>query len=433
MICIWSVMPLRRIVVLFWSTSLITLHLTANPPCSSFTRMSTTFSGGQFFYVKTLIFFCALLAYSDSSVAAAGPSSVIHNAHGLDKLNAASSSVSSIKRHLRSSADTESGGCFISRRLGMNLNESLSEAVSKFIEWWRRLWQKSSDGTYKDLKLHKTEGGPFKSSKISDWVAYVKALYRKSLAGAYEAMFSTLARRYKDADLAKILMEGENIESTRSIATELLGVQVQRWIKKGKSSEQVFRLLKLDTTAGGPFESPVFLQWVAFVQLRYTKYPGDATDLMLLTLAGHYKTDAALARVLVAKKEIERTESIASELLTAQAWRWIDAGRSETHVFKSLELDKTGDKLFENPLFMQWVAFVNLRFSHLDDAIIAMSTTLRTVYTTEEELTKVLNAGMKIPATKDIASKLQEIQPPKQDNGIEKFDFHSFGFVPQDR
>ncbi|UIZ24374.1 hypothetical protein KXD40_008433 [Peronospora effusa] len=57
-----------------------------------------------------------------------------------------------------------------------------------------------------------------------------------------------------------------------------------------------------------------------------------------------------------------------------------------------------------------------------------MSTTLRTVYTTEEELTKVLNAGMKIPATKDIASKLQEIQPPKQDNGIEKFDFHSFGF-----
>ncbi|CAI5735106.1 unnamed protein product [Peronospora farinosa] len=362
--------------------------------------------GGQFFYVKTLIFFCALLAYSGSSVAAAGPSSVIHNAHGLDKLNAASSSVSSIKRHLRSSEDTEAGDCFISRRLGISLNENVSKVVSDFQEWWRRLWQKSSDGTYKDLKLHKTEGGPFKSSKIFDWVAYVKALYRKSLAGAYEAMFSTLARRYKDADLAKILMEGENSESTRSIATELLGVQVQRWIKKGKSSEQVFRLLKLDTTAGGPFESPVFLQWVAFVQLRYNKYPGDATDLMLLTLA---------------------------ELLTAQAWRWIDAGRSETHVFKSLELDKTGDKLFENPLFTQWVNFVNLRFSHLDDAIIAMSTTLRTVYTTEEELTKVLNAGMKIPATKDIASKLQEIQPPKQDNGIEKFDFHSFGFVPQDR
>ncbi|CAH0491656.1 unnamed protein product [Peronospora farinosa] len=399
--------------------------------------MSTKSSGGQVSYVKMLIFFCALLAYSGSSVVAAQSSSVIHNAHGLDKLNAASSSVSSIKRHLRSSEDTEAGDCFILRRLGISLNENVSKVVSDFQESWGRLWQKSSDGTYKDLKLHKTKGGPFENSKFLDWVTYVESLYHKSLADAYKAMFSTLARRYKDAaDLTRILVEGKNSESTRSIATELLGVQVQRWIKKGKSSEQVFRLLKLDTTAGGPFESPVFLQWVAFVQLRYNKYPGDATDLMLLTLAGQYKTDAALARVLVAKKKIERMESIASELLTAQAWRWIDAGRSETHVFKSLELDKTGDKLFENPLFTQWVNFVNLRFSHLDEANkakeanVAMFTTLKLFYTAEV-LTKILDGGMKIPATKDIASKLKAIiQSSKEDNWVK---MHRFGALSPDR
>ncbi|CAI5735128.1 unnamed protein product [Peronospora farinosa] len=372
--------------------------------------MSTKSSGGQVSYVKMLIFFCALLAYSGSSVVAAQSSSVIHNAHGLDKLNAASSSVSSIKRHLRSSEDTEAGDCFILRRLGISLNENVSKVVSDFQESWGRLWQKSSDGTYKDLKLHKTKGGPFENSKFLDWVTYVESLYHKSLADAYKAMFSTLARRYKDAaDLTRILVEGKNSESTRSIATELLGVQVQRWIKKGKSSEQVFRLLKLDTTAGGPFESPVFLQWVAFVQLRYNKYPGDATDLMLLTLA---------------------------ELLTAQAWRWIDAGRSETHVFKSLELDKTGDKLFENPLFTQWVNFVNLRFSHLDEANkakeanVAMFTTLKLFYTAEV-LTKILDGGMKIPATKDIASKLKAIiQSSKEDNWVK---MHRFGALSPDR
>ncbi|RMX69110.1 hypothetical protein KXD40_008429 [Peronospora effusa] len=405
--------------------------------------MSTKSSEGQVFYVKMLVFFCALLAYSGSSVVAAQSSSVIHNAHGLDKLTAASSSVSSIKRHLRSSADTESGGCFILRRLGISLNENVSKVVSDFQESWGRLWQKSSDGTFKDLKLHKTKGGPFENSKFLDWVTYVESLYHKSLADAYKAMFSTLARRYKDAaDLTRILVEGKNIESTRSIATKLLGVQVQRWIKKGKSSEQVFRLLNLDKKEGGPFESQILMQWFDFVYLDYKAYPSTprkAINVMMSTLERRDKPDAILARFLMAKKEIERTEDIASEMLNAQARRWIDDERFEAHVFTSLELDKTGDKLFENPLFTQWVNFVNLRFSHLDEANkakeanVAMFTTLKLFYT-DEVLTKILDGGMKIPATRDIASKLKAIiQPSKEDNWVKMPASHRFGALSPDR
>ncbi|POM66840.1 Secreted RxLR effector peptide protein [Phytophthora palmivora] len=184
--------------------------------------------------------------------------------------------------------------------------------------------------------------------------------------------FPDITKRFLRSDTSTTTGGPTNVIQERALAFSLPGLEqattsiksglskliqklkLQWWRLRQKSSNDVFTLLKLDKTGDKLFESPAFSQWMAFVTVRNKNNPDLA---MFSTLASHY-TDDALAKMFVTAKQGGSTREVATRMETLQIENWITAGKSADGVFTALRLDQTGDKLFESPIFSNWVAFV---------------------------------------------------------------------------
>ncbi|CAI5713066.1 hypothetical protein KXD40_009044 [Peronospora effusa] len=110
----------------------------------------------------------------------------------------------------------------------------------------------------------------FKELHITNWMKYVRDLYVDSPEVATKAMFKLLARHFtNDHALASALVPGMNIPRKKNVVSKLLNIQVEMWVKNNKDEEAVFKLLKLDETNDNVLNSPVFSQWVNFVEKRF--------------------------------------------------------------------------------------------------------------------------------------------------------------------
>ncbi|OWZ04534.1 RxLR effector protein [Phytophthora megakarya] len=180
-------------------------------------------------------------------------------------------------------------------------------------------------------------------------------------------------------------------------------LKLQWWQLRQKSPDDVFIHLKLDQTGNKLFESPAFFQWVAFVTVRDKSGPDMA---MFNTLTKHYNDDA-LAKMLVAAKEVDNTRAIATTMEGLQLSKWISAGNSADEVFKSLQLHRAGDKLFESAVFPNWISFLTKRNSR--DPDLEMFSTFVKHYS-DDALAHAVIAAKKVSTTKDIATKVEGFQ-----------------------
>ncbi|KAL4086403.1 hypothetical protein PRIC1_014107 [Phytophthora ramorum] len=87
--------------------------------------------------------------------------------------------------------------------------------------------------------------------------------------------------------------------------------------------------------------------------------------------------------------------------------KYADKKKSSEYMFSKLKLDKAGTKLFDNSDVNVWVAYVRLINPRHPEA--AMVTSLTSRYG-DDVLSKMLEAGLKMPKTKEAAKALQTKQ-----------------------
>ncbi|CAI5715599.1 unnamed protein product [Peronospora farinosa] len=100
---------------------------------------------------------------------------------------------------------------------------------------------------------------------------------------------------------------GNERTEKKDVVSKLLNIQVEMWLKGNKDEEAVFKLLKLDETNDNVLNSPVFSQWVDFVEKRSNSQE-EAYDMMLDRLSSDFKSKNALVGALGGGKVLIRKQ-----------------------------------------------------------------------------------------------------------------------------
>ncbi|EGZ11575.1 hypothetical protein PHYSODRAFT_516481, partial [Phytophthora sojae] len=162
------------------------------------------------------------------------------------------------------------------------------------------------------------------------------------------------------------------------------GENLSTWLEMGKTSDDVFKLLKLDDGVENLLAHPNMNTWASYVEMLNKQRPGKEVP-MLETMTKTYG-DAAVAKMIEEATKFSSTETMARALRRELLEGWSSAKKSPDEVFKLLQLDEGVENLLTNPA-------VNIMLLYAD-AMVA----------------NALKAGRKVKATEDRATELQGLQ-----------------------
>ena len=130
------------------------------------------------------------------------------------------------------------------------------------------------------LELEKVGNELFKNPLFSWWVTLVEQSHSKDYEATAKVVLSTLAKHYgEDAALADVLVAGTEILNMKTFASNLVAIQLEKWLYAGKSVDQVFTLLKLENVGKELFKNPRLILWLHFVGARYDVGRNEAYKL----------------------------------------------------------------------------------------------------------------------------------------------------------
>ncbi|OWY96850.1 RxLR effector protein [Phytophthora megakarya] len=258
-------------------------------------------------------------------------------------------------------------------------------------------------GLSKLIEQLKTGDKLFESPVVSQWAAFVSV--RSNDPG--EAMFAKLSSLYTDDVLAKMLAGAKEVDNTKEFAKKIEGAQIAHWIQAGNNVDDVYKILKLNQAGDKLFENPLFVSWAAFVVKKNSKDPGSE---MFTTFTKYYDDDVLATmiptRLLISAKKVDSTRAKATELEELQIALWISTDKSADDVFRLLNLDKTGDKLFESPVWPSWINFIKQTKTKPDEATV---TELTKIFG-DVNLAKMISTATKVDSTEKLAVDLRSVQ-----------------------
>ncbi|KAE8882938.1 hypothetical protein PF005_g28304 [Phytophthora fragariae] len=174
---------------------------------------------------------------------------------------------------------------------------------------------------------------------------------------------------------------------------------------KQKAANKLFTKLKLHETTSDLFESPNFHKWIKSVTKAYKKTPDAANAVIVSTITARYG-DEALARMLVAAKEVPTTRNLATQLEEVQLANWLTSMKTADDVFKLLKLDDEGVNLFKNPVFSTWVSYATKLDDKNPDTL--MFSVLKARYD-DDVLADIFIAAKETRSTRRIAARQESI------------------------
>ncbi|KAL4114315.1 hypothetical protein PRIC2_014638 [Phytophthora ramorum] len=214
---------------------------------------------------------------------------------------------------------------------------------------------KSPDNAFAQMGLSNVEDNLMASPLFSTWVKYLDD-FNAQYSAKETTLFHVLTKRVEDEPLAKIIAFGKTLDSTKAVATKLETQQMQVWLTSGKSSDDVFTLLKLDKAPDNFFDNPLYKTWSSYMNVYNNKHPGKQTNLFK-TLTTHYN-DKRLIKILEEAKKYPHLESTASKLQTEKIQSHLASKESPDEVFNLLGLGDAWDNVLGNPLFKVWLDYV---------------------------------------------------------------------------
>ncbi|KAJ8556604.1 hypothetical protein ON010_g9360 [Phytophthora cinnamomi] len=188
---------------------------------------------------------------------------------------------------------------------------------------------KSVDDVFTLLRLDKAGDDLFENPQITAWYSYAHAMNEKR---ADTLVILTLKALYNDGGVAKILSAAK----PNAIAAQLETAMQNGWLKKGLTSDQVFKLLNLDNNVDDLLTNPGLNSWMVILRQRTAKNIGmDAAMVQKFT---KFYGDEAVSKMLLSARKVSSTEKLATRLQDAQYKQWLN-GKTPDDVFKLLKLD----------------------------------------------------------------------------------------------
>ncbi|KAK1941110.1 hypothetical protein P3T76_007816 [Phytophthora citrophthora] len=261
------------------------------------------------------------------------------------------------KRNLRAD-DTEEKTIKLTFDLsGLEKSASLAKAgVLKIDDMdWIKLKAKS-DLAFKMLNLDEAGDKAFKSPQFKSWIGYMSSMSEKY---PESAIMSTLATRYSDKTLVKMIEATKKLEGMEGIAKKMQDVQVKSWVQRGNTADDLFELLKLDRGMENLL-NPKLDIFSGYLNLfnKYSK-PGEETTLVSTFIT--YYGDEVVAKTIAAAKKVSSTKEKATELEMALFTQWFLDGAKPHQIWKMLRMEKS--TWMRNPvanIWREYLAFYKL-------------------------------------------------------------------------
>ncbi|KAE9319229.1 hypothetical protein PR003_g18018 [Phytophthora rubi] len=287
------------------------------------------------------------------------------------------------------------------KKVGATRSEAVALETAQMQRWSGKL----PDEVFTLLKLDKAGDDILSSPQFVSWNTYLK-IFNKEHPDKKTSLFATLTAQYGDDGVSRIVEAALKTKSSSAIAKSIQAEQFQRWIVGGKSTNDVFFLLKLNKAGDDILSSPQLDTFTKYMK-AFNKENPDNQKTLLATLTTHYD-DEGLTRVLDAAKKVEATKSIATNLETAQIQHWLSARKTPDNVFTILNLDKAGDNLLASPLFTTFTKFTDAY--HAENLGTKMTTSWIVGYHYNAfELAKMIIVGEKIPSSVKAAKRMEGV------------------------
>ncbi|GMF27326.1 unnamed protein product [Phytophthora lilii] len=274
--------------------------------------------------------------------------------------------------------------------------------LAEQVQNWLKI-KRSPDAIFKVYELNKLGDKVLTSPQLAIWKNYLQA-FNKENPTKKTSLISAISTSYGDDGAYKILQAAKQVAETKSTAKKLEIEQVQYWLKNEKSPEEVFKLTVFGRTGDDLLSSPELSSWTKYLKLFNNEYSDKSTTL-IATLSKVYG-DEGLIKMLAAAKKVPTTSRMAANLEKAQVQYWLDTRKSTDDVFTLLKLDKGGDDLFRNPLFTNWIKYVDDYHSIYLEEKASLIRVLKKHYT-NAVLARMIIDGTLLPSTKHTAQRLQ--------------------------
>ncbi|OWZ01292.1 Avirulence (Avh) protein [Phytophthora megakarya] len=182
---------------------------------------------------------------------------------------------------------------------------------------------------------------------IITWVKYMKA-FNKRYPAEKTTMLETFTRAFDDDGVTKMLHTAKSESWWTKLATKMETDQLKMWLNSGKTTDDVFNLLKLDKEWNRYHfrDKQLLSTWVSYINVFIEKNP----DLN--------PTDIRLNQILNMAKKYASLESTATKIQNAKITTYRTSNESPGEVFTLLGLMDEGDHILSTSQFKSWMKYV---------------------------------------------------------------------------
>ncbi|KAL3657658.1 hypothetical protein V7S43_017460 [Phytophthora oleae] len=161
-------------------------------------------------------------------------------------------------------------------------------------------------------------------------------------------------------------------------------------------------MLRLNKAGDSLLSNPKFALWTQYSDDFYVKFPDEGIT-MLRTLSGYYD-DIFLAKMIeAALKTTSAAKRVEGELFK----KWLVGSYPPEFIFTSLELQRAGKTLLENPLLNTWSRYVVDFNKHNNNSAKKVSVSkILTEFYNKDELLQTIALAKKDASTEKLATDL---------------------------
>ncbi|KAF1788664.1 hypothetical protein GQ600_12409 [Phytophthora cactorum] len=171
---------------------------------------------------------------------------------------------------------------------------------------------------------------------------------------------STLAAKYEDDALYKLIAQAERNAEMENHASYLQVEQTRYWIDKKNNPSEIFHLFQLDKMQSRKdiFSNPEFTAWVKYVDDLNTKYPDQPVSMTPTLAKLTTKTDPDPTPYPRCSHDVPQHEKGCVQFAGGYDFHIVELWKSPREVFKMLGVGNVfGNSALRNPLIKWWLNY----------------------------------------------------------------------------
>ncbi|KAI9985124.1 hypothetical protein PInf_004433 [Phytophthora infestans] len=188
------------------------------------------------------------------------------------------------------------------------------------------------------------------------------------------------------------------------MAVKLESTQFKIWKEKGKTSDDVFKMLRLDIDQSiDTLKSPGLVSWFSMHQ--------EEADNVMSSVMTKYYDDETVKKMVTHSSITGNLKATAAQVASAL---WLREGMSAHEAFKVLRLSGKGDNALSDPAFGTWVSYFNkLQRKKMNQDEYAIIAELSKHFDNDLNLARALKAAK---------TKLQDLPTEEEESSSEEDD-----------